>query len=358
MRRKRKPLLLLAVFDLLLAAVILLIFLLALHGPAFLMAVLLPAAPQTEEAAVSADMHTETEESNNVTETKAEERTAGRKELQPEAAGEKEESSETDAAEKNDGFPASCAARIGGGEIDRYESENIVISLTRHEMKEEKSVITFFVAEIRLRDPACLLTAFPSDHPSAWPEILARDEGAVLAVNGDYCTSIHKGLIIRNGEVLQDSVGTADLCVLYGDGSMDVFEAHEMPEIRELIKEQPWQVWSFGPSLLDPDGRSKTDFNTGVKLLKANPRTAIGYYGPGHYCFVVADGRQPGYSDGATMEQLSVIFENLGCLKAYNLDGGSSSCMVFNGKRVSRPSGGGRPVSDLVMIREKESERK
>ncbi len=39
-----------------------------------------------------------------------------------------------------------------------------------------------------------------------------------------------------------------------------------------------------------------TEFNS--TLGKANPRTAVGNYEPGHYCFLVVDGRQPGYSDG------------------------------------------------------------
>ena len=41
---------------------------------------------------------------------------------------------------------------------------------------------------------------------------------------------------------------------------------------------------------------------------------------------------------------------DLDCKAAYNLDGGDSSIMVFDGKTVNKPSGGGRKLSDIVMI--------
>ena len=59
-------------------------------------------------------------------------------------------------------------------------------------------------------------------------------------------------------------------------------------------------VWSFGPMLLDGEGRSMHEFDTTVAA--ANPRTSIGYYEPGHYCFVAADGRGCEGSSGCTME--------------------------------------------------------
>ena len=70
------------------------------------------------------------------------------------------------------------------------------------------------------------------------------------------------------------------------------------------------------------------------KIAKANPRTAIGYYEPGHYCFVVAGGRgeQP---YGVTLSALSRFMKSLDCKSAYNLDGGRSSIMVFGDEIVN-----------------------
>ena len=61
-----------------------------------------------------------------------------------------------------------------------------------------------------------------------------------------------------------------------------------------------------------------------------------------------------GNSNGASMKALSAFMADLGCKAAYNLDGGASSGMAFNRKLISKPSGGGRAVSDIVMICEPE----
>lgn len=96
-----------------------------------------------------------------------------------------------------------------------------------------------------------------------------------------------------------------------------------------------------------------TKFNS--VLMPANPRAAIGYFEPGHYCFVLVDGRRAEtYSAGMRLEALSQLFYDLGCKQAYNLDGGQSAVMVFDGKVVNQPVGGGRPVSDIVYITERE----
>ena len=109
-------------------------------------------------------------------------------------------------------------------------------------------------------------------------------------------------------------------------------------------------VWSFGPALLDSEGKSISGFTDTV--AGANPRSAIGYYEPGHYCFVAVDGRNAEGSSGYTLDELSQLFENLGCAVAYNLDGGQSSVMVWDGGSVTvnMPAGGGRPVGDIIYI--------
>ncbi len=118
----------------------------------------------------------------------------------------------------------------------------------------------------------------------------------------------------------------------------------------EAIEDGAWQAWNFGPELLASDGSALTDFNTSGHVAEVNPRTAIGYYEPGHYCLVVVDGRSAGYSRGMTLDELAQLFSDLGCTAAYNLDGGKSSVMVFNGNIVNQPCDGGREVSDAITV--------
>ena len=59
----------------------------------------------------------------------------------------------------------------------------------------------------------------------------------------------------------------------------------------KLKKDQVYQSWVFGPSLLDENGKAKTDFLTWDYIRQSRTRSAIGYYEPGHYCFLLVDGR-------------------------------------------------------------------
>ena len=83
----------------------------------------------------------------------------------------------------------------------------------------------------------------------------------------------------------------------------------------------------------------------------AHPRSAVGYFEPGHYCFIVVDGRQD-HSHGLTISELAKVFEELGCKAAYNLDGGATAVMLFNNEIFSHPSNGGRNVGDILFIAE------
>ena len=88
--------------------------------------------------------------------------------------------------------------------------------------------------------------------------------------------------------------------------------------------------------------------------MASNPRTAIGMIAPLHYVFVVADGRTA-ESAGLSLRALAEFMQSLGVQTAYNLDGGGSSTMVFQGAVVNNPTTNGgrikeRSVSDIVYI--------
>ena len=73
---------------------------------------------------------------------------------------------------------------------------------------------------------------------------------------------------------------------------------------------------------------------------------------PNHYVVVVADGRRNDWSEkGMTLQELQQVFVEQGCQIAYNLDGGGSTSLVFNGERLNRSSGSReRDVSDIVYF--------
>lgn len=98
-----------------------------------------------------------------------------------------------------------------------------------------------------------------------------------------------------------------ETCVLFRDGTMKIYAPNEA-DSQMLIDSGAYQSWVFGPSLLDENGKAKTDFLTWSYIKESHPRTAIGYYEPGHYCLLVADGRQKGYSRGMFPDEMAKIF--------------------------------------------------
>ena len=225
------------------------------------------------------------------------------------------------------------------------------ISITVDEVNEEN--LTYYVADIYVRDITCFQTALAENtYGSGFRdsiEDMAVLNNALLAVNGDYYGNTTEGVVIRNGVIYRANPTNCDVCVLYYDGSMKVMPGSSF-SVEEAVEDGAWQAWTFGPALLDAGGNPITAFASTSRITNANPRTAIGYYEPGHYCLVVVDGR--GESSGISLPRLSRLFDTLGCNAAYNLDGGNSSIMVWGNEVINNPSGGGRESSDALLIAE------
>ena len=84
--------------------------------------------------------------------------------------------------------------------------------------------------------------------------------------------------------------------------------------------------------------------------LSYEPRTALGY-NEQKLIVIVVDGRRAGYSTGLSLYRLASLLIELGATEAINLDGGSSSTFVVDGKVVNRPSGQSeRDVLNAVLI--------
>ena len=239
---------------------------------------------------------------------------------------------------------------------DLYLGSNAVILMETHEDGDGRLSSAYTLAEIYLPNVRDLKTYYMDSPDNGIGEIAAfsticRRVGAAFAVNGDYY--VNQGVTaVRNGTIINSCVSSYDLCVLYSDGLMNTYRAGELRSQEAVNKalNGAWQAWSFGPVLLNPDGSAITDFSdrTIEYLTRLHPRTAIGYYGPGHYCLVSV----AGYGEetpGVTLEELSAFFASLGCSKAYNLDGGYSTHMWFHGGQRTYTDKS-RALSDIIYI--------
>ena len=235
-----------------------------------------------------------------------------------------------------------------------YTGNGISISISEERIGDT----TVYVADVQLTSADSLKTAFAENsygrNITDTTSSIAESVNAVLAINGDYYGVQQSGYVIRNGVLYRSKAkkGAEDL-VIYRDGSFAIIHESEITA-QELLENGAWNVLSFGPALIE-DGELSVSVNDEVGRAKAdNPRTAIAVIDELHYLFVVSDGRTS-ESQGLSLYELASYLQTKGAQTAYNLDGGGSSTMVFNGEVVNNPTSGGerikeRSVSDIVYI--------
>ena len=236
-----------------------------------------------------------------------------------------------------------------------YRSENLCIQVYHaSDSTSYKGYIDYHVADIHLQDitllkAGCAGEAFTQATTGRVSE-MAEKYGAILAVSGDYC-SVNNGLVVRNGTLYhQESKYLRNICVIFRDGSMHTYTKDEYTA-EDILEQDPWHVFNFGPGLLDENGKAKKNLYLGVSPNKNNPRCVLGYYEPGHYALCLIDGRQVHKSQGLDINDLAKFAENMGFAAAFNLDGGNSAVMVWQGQIYNVPSSpGGRGISDILYL--------
>lgn len=235
-----------------------------------------------------------------------------------------------------------------------YHDDQIDIVLTT--MRVENT--TVYVADVQLADISLLKTALAGNtyarNLTETTSVQAANAGAILAINGDYYGAQERGYVLRNGVLYRASAQSGtDALVIGADGNFRIINEGET-SADTLVREGAWQVLTFGPALIK-DGQVTVSSSDEVgRAMTSNPRTAIGQISEGHYLLVVSDGRTK-ESTGLSLRQLAELMQSLGAQIAYNLDGGGSSTMVFQGRVVNNPTTNGRSirersVSDIVYI--------
>ena len=221
------------------------------------------------------------------------------------------------------------------------------ITITSTTTGSGSDAVVSFVADIKLDNATLLRSAFANNKFGQniidTPSNIASEHNGIWAINGDYYGFRTTGIVIRNG-------------VVYG--SVKLYD-ETATNAQTLVNEGVWNTLSFGPALVkdsaivDGIDSVEVDTNFGNHSIQGNqPRTGVGVLGANHLVFIVVDGRSTNYSRGVTMTEFAQMFKDLGCVSAYNLDGGGSSAMVFNNQLVNRPQGGTkeRGTSDILYI--------
>ena len=172
---------------------------------------------------------------------------------------------------------------------------------------------------------------------------IAKNNNAVAAINGGgfydpngtgtgrlpYGFILHQGKYLLGEQVDFDE--EVDFIGLTKKGNLiaGTYSKRELEELGAV------EGLTFGPPLII----------NGEKVIKSgdggwgiSPRSAIGQKKDGTILFLVIDGRQPGYSIGATLVDMQNIMYEQGAEIAANLDGGSSTTLYYNGQVVNKPA--------------------
>ncbi len=235
-----------------------------------------------------------------------------------------------------------------------YSDPNISITITEDRVNDT----SIYVAEVYVSSGEYLKTALAQNsygkNITEKTSEMAENNNAVLAINGDFYGTQTKGYVIRNGVLYRETASADGEDLLIGqNGSFEIVNEGEI-SAQQLLEDGAAQVLSFGPALLINGEIAVSESDEVGKAKTSNPRTAIGVIDDLHYVFVVSDGRTE-ESAGLTLHQLAEYMHSLGVEVAYNLDGGGSSTMYFNGKVINNPTTNGnriqeRRVSDIVYI--------
>lgn len=265
-------------------------------------------------------------------------------------------------AENSTVQPTAADDEAGAAELTDtgYTRGGTSITITTVTTGSGDDTLTYYVADVVLDDATTLRSAFAhnqfGENVTEKTSEIAADHDAVLAINGDYYGFRDTGIVIRNGVVYRDEPARIGIA-FYLDGTAEIYD-ETTTSAEELLADGVWNTLSFGPALVE-DGavvagidQVEIDTNFGNHSIQGEqPRTAVGVIDANHLVFVVVDGREEGYSRGATLPELAQIALDLGATTAYNLDGGGSSTLYFNGEVVNQPSNRGeRATSDILYV--------
>lgn len=229
----------------------------------------------------------------------------------------------------------------GNGETEEKDIEIIEISGA-----------TYSGTLMIVKDPSriSLATIYPWREKGVNLDKLVNDNGAIAGINGGLYESSNNtggrpyGVIVSNGEIQHNKPREYPGLVLIGftnDHILQIIDVSKMTEkqVEEMVKEKgirdavTFQEESndannhFVPLIINNEAREMNGKGSGL-----NPRTAIGQRADGAVLLFVTDGRGKSGHLGASAGDLISVMQKYGAVNAANLDGGSSSCMYYNGE--------------------------
>lgn len=189
---------------------------------------------------------------------------------------------------------------------------------------------------------------------------IAETNGAIAAINGGGFSdksgnskwagtgAIPTGIVIQDGKIIWSQGGEDAKHTVFGFDKNGVMIVGKY-SAKELINMDIQQALSFSDNSILVQNKVIKNNEAGL-----NPRTAIGQKEDGTVILVVVDGRdmQKMELGISTADLAKIMRDTLGAVNAFNLDGGKSSTMYYEGEIVNNPSepSGERSVPTCVLV--------
>ncbi len=211
---------------------------------------------------------------------------------------------------------------------------------------------TFFGTLLIIKDPSRveLASTYPWKEEGVPLDKLVNDAGAVAGINGGLYNSTNNsggkpyGVVVCKGEIQFNEPQQYPGLVLIGFTEDNILEIipigdYSKKDIENLVRDKKirdavtFQEEAsdknnhFVQLVINGEARDMNGMGSGL-----NPRTAIGQRADGSVLMLVTDGRGKAGHLGASASDLINIMVEYGAVNAANLDGGSSSCMYYNGE--------------------------
>ena len=239
---------------------------------------------------------------------------------------------------------------------DGYEDASISVRL---ETREEEGVV-WRIAWVTVKDASQLRTGIAGNKVSSSKTSLvssmAQKYNAVIAISGDYYINdpAKTSFEYRMGQKIRSKANhKKDLLIIDENGDFHTFVKCDADKMAAFIASgrQIVNAFTFGPALVSEGTLLECSTEYGYNPNGKEPRMSIGQIGPLSYALVLAEGRNKD-SEGVTHQELADFMFDLGCLEAFNLDGGNTATMVFGDGyyQTGRSATNERAQSDCIYF--------
>ena len=243
---------------------------------------------------------------------------------------------------------------------DSYEDDSIRVKIEKTEFDEGTTIITAYV---QIADPSQLRTGITNPeklgatHGKTVPN-MAGMYNAVIAISGDnYNFEPQKKTFEyrMTQKIKSKSNKLKDILIIDDQGDFHLFvKSKGIKEFPDKLKKEGRKLvnaFTFGPALVIDGQLQEVDPEYGYNPGGREPRAAIGQRGPLSYVMVIVQAKNRSGEFGFSHQKLAEYMYSIGCVQAFNLDGGNSAEMVFGDQNYKgMPGGDERTLTDIIYF--------